>query len=640
MPGDQASSPPPTSGSESQPPLPVIVKVSLPASFGPKHKMVKYTTHDQIWTVKMQLRDLLADVAATQSDLWNWGILDDNCEPIRLNSLPGFKSVSVTKQFMDDGRTFGDYSMQGEVSVTFCPRYRISPVPEKEAAKVNTKKYQKKFIEYFTTRQLDKLKDLLSKGFDLNFHADDGDTPLVLAVRADDKSLIKLFAVDHGAHLDFRTPCGKTPLHWACHLGKYAAARALLAHGAWHSAPEYPSCASPLHSAATAGQAEILAQLLQARADPNVADRANKTPLHAACTASVGPASKGAEQCMRMLIEYGARLDALNDAGNTPLHACAANNAVACARELLKCGANKDLVSSSGKTAHQVALLATNFELAEVIASFTPDQVEKLPSPNPKMYADYEAPPAASAAENPTGSEPVASGMANLSISPSVDNDGQGGSYSPGFTASPESGAASYLTMSMQPDPMASHFGSVSGTQGFMPNGYNTHHQAMDLPPPPPLPPMDYGSLPPPPPLPTGFQSMPGYSSDETSGLPPLPPPPPLSSSDMHYQHGYEGASKIHQPRSLGGTMSGYGSVRMWRHVRVAAAVPRSSADQHTSAQRPPYGRHHVGWIGTHGLQWRVPPASTGDAAAACSGLRQPGVRAIAFCCTIAVVPT
>ncbi|KAI9172947.1 hypothetical protein H9P43_007078 [Blastocladiella emersonii ATCC 22665] len=358
----------------------VVLKVNLP--MGQKPKMLKFDGAESVWNAKMQLIQLLPDLASSVRDLWNWGVLNESAS-VRLRALPSHKSAVVNKAFLDDGKSFEQCKLAGEATVQFLPRYRITQLTDKEAGKVNTKKMQKKLMECLAARQVDKIKEYLDRGLDPNFVTDNDETPLIAAVQTDDKNLVKLLVEDGGAHLDLRAPDGRTPLHVAAASNKVVALRSLIALGAWVDAPEPSTSNTPLHAAASAGHADAVSQLLAARANPNPVDRNGKTPLHAACAAST-------RAVVALLLEYGANANCVNETGNTPMHVCAANNAVECARELLKRGAARDVPNRTGQVPHQVAVLATNYELAEVIDKFAADQIELLPAPGAKLYSDWE----------------------------------------------------------------------------------------------------------------------------------------------------------------------------------------------------------------------------------------------------------
>lgn len=76
------------------------------------------------------------------------------------------------------------------------------------------------------------------------------------------------------------------------------------------------------------------------------------------------------------LLYYGADMNARNASGNTPLHVCAVNNTDAsCIRTLLFRGAQKDSLNYANQTPYQVAVIAGNMELAEVIKTYQAEDV-------------------------------------------------------------------------------------------------------------------------------------------------------------------------------------------------------------------------------------------------------------------------
>ena len=85
----------------------------------------------------------------------------------------------------------------------------------------------------------------------------------------------------------------------------------------------------------------------------------------------------GLVQHLEHLMFYGADLDVTNASGNTALHICAVNNNEQCARILLFRGANKHIANYNNQSAHQVAIIAGNVSLAELIKNFDESDVGK-----------------------------------------------------------------------------------------------------------------------------------------------------------------------------------------------------------------------------------------------------------------------
>lgn len=78
---------------------------------------------------------------------------------------------------------------------------------------------------------------------------------------------------------------------------------------------------------------------------------------------------------LEQLLFYMADMNTRNASGNTPLHVCAVNNQESCARTLLFRGADKEALNYAGQTAYQVAVIAGNLELGEVIKKHKQEDV-------------------------------------------------------------------------------------------------------------------------------------------------------------------------------------------------------------------------------------------------------------------------
>ncbi|XP_067284145.1 SH3 and multiple ankyrin repeat domains protein 3 isoform X5 [Pseudorasbora parva] len=219
----------------------------------------------------------------------------------------------------------------------------------------------KKFMEYVQQRCVEKVCRFLEKGLDPNFHdSESGESPLTLVAQLDTcADLIKVLR-SGGAHLDFRTRDGLTALHKAIQTHNHVALTTLLDLGA---SPDYKDSRglTPLyHSAMVGGDPYCCELLLYDHAQLGYSDENGWQEIHQACR-------HGNVQHLEHLLFYGAEMSSQNASGNTALHLCALYNQEGCARVLLFRGANKEIKNYNNQTAFQVAIIAGNFDLAEII---------------------------------------------------------------------------------------------------------------------------------------------------------------------------------------------------------------------------------------------------------------------------------
>nr|XP_033491468.1 SH3 and multiple ankyrin repeat domains protein 3 [Epinephelus lanceolatus] len=232
---------------------------------------------------------------------------------------------------------------------------------EARKARLNSKANLKKFMEYVQQRNTEKVSRFLEKGLDPNFHdPDTGECPLTLAAQLEGcAELIKVLK-SGGAHLDFRTKDGITALHKAVRSKNHTALITLLDLGA---SPDYKDSRglTPLyHSSMVGGDPYCCELLLHDHAQVGCVDENGWQEIHQACR-------YGHVQHLEHLLFYGAEMSAQNASGNTALHVCALYNQDSCARVLLFRGANKEIKNYNSQTAFQVAIIAGNFDLAEII---------------------------------------------------------------------------------------------------------------------------------------------------------------------------------------------------------------------------------------------------------------------------------
>uniref|UniRef100_A0A8C8A8I3 SH3 and multiple ankyrin repeat domains protein 3 n=1 Tax=Otus sunia TaxID=257818 RepID=A0A8C8A8I3_9STRI len=270
-------------------------------------------------------------------------------------------------KFLDEERLLREYPLNPDTPVPYLEfRYKRrvytqTLLDDKQFAKLHTKANLKKFMEYVQMLNAEKVCRLLEKGLDPNFHdPDTGECPLTAAAQLElSAEMIKALR-NGGAHLDFRTREGMTALHKAVRCRNHAALLTLLDLGA---SPDYKDSRglTPLyHSAMVGGDPYCCELLLHDYARLGCVDENGWQEIHQACR-------YGHVQHLEHLLFYGADMTAQNASGNTALHICALYNQESCARVLLFRGASKEIRNYNSQTAFQVAIIAGNFELAEII---------------------------------------------------------------------------------------------------------------------------------------------------------------------------------------------------------------------------------------------------------------------------------
>ena len=110
---------------------------------------------------------------------------------------------------------------------------------------------------------------------------------------------------------------------------------------------------APIHDAAYNIDVEALRRLLAEGVSPHPTDFMGSTPLHCLCR-STWSAWYAADRlvCLRLLLDAGANLEAVDCNGHTPLHWCATEvRNVEIVSSLVEAGANVNAAADLGKTA-------------------------------------------------------------------------------------------------------------------------------------------------------------------------------------------------------------------------------------------------------------------------------------------------
>ncbi|CAJ1054292.1 SH3 and multiple ankyrin repeat domains protein 3 [Xyrichtys novacula] len=327
----------------------IVVRIGIPDL--QQTKCLRLDPELPVWTSKQRV---LVTLTQSLSDVLNYGLFQ-----------PAFNGRAG--KFLDEERLLKEYPLPPITPIPYLEfRYKRrvytqSYVDDKQLAKLHTKANLKRFMDYVHQKNVEKVAKWLEKGLDPNFHdSDSGECPLTLAVQLEEScDLIKVLR-SGGAHLDFRTRDGITALHRAVLCRNSTSLTTLLDLGA---SPDYKDSRglTPLYHSAMVGGAPYCCELLlQDHATIGMTDENGWQEIHQACRF-------GNVQHLEHLLFYGADMSSQNASGNTALHLCALYNQDSCARVLLFRGANKDIKNYNNQTAFQVAIIAGNFDLAEII---------------------------------------------------------------------------------------------------------------------------------------------------------------------------------------------------------------------------------------------------------------------------------
>ena len=248
----------------------------------------------------------------------------------------------------------------------------------------------------FAARQgdLDATRFLLASGANVNDEAEDGSSVLLVATVRGHSDLTE-YLLDQGADPN-AADAGYTALHWAAgtwetemtgpngivlpedhewsgvaglRAGRLALVRSLLEHGADPNAllerqpprvgytvfSRRPLGATPFFLAAMAGDADVMRVLVDAGADPLLAPRDQTTPLMTAAgvrrnLAESGVSDESALEAVKLAVELGADVNAVDDQGDTALHGAARIKADAIVQLLVDQGATINVKNLRGQT--------------------------------------------------------------------------------------------------------------------------------------------------------------------------------------------------------------------------------------------------------------------------------------------------
>lgn len=141
---------------------------------------------------------------------------------------------------------------------------------------------------------------------------------------------------------------GRSPLHAAASSGNADITKLLLSHKANVSAGDKTG-AQPLHLAAHSGHLDVVRLLLDHDASVSAQESDGETPLFRAVR-------KDRLEVVKALIAAGADVAATRKDGDRPLHVSCRNGSIECVRELLAAGADIGSTGKRGRSAVACAI--------------------------------------------------------------------------------------------------------------------------------------------------------------------------------------------------------------------------------------------------------------------------------------------
>jgi ankyrin repeat protein len=295
-------------------------------------------------------------------------------------------------------------------------------------------------------------------GMNLQFNAEDF---VRSAAEDDQKALALFFAADF--NVNAQNSAGQTALMVACERGKAGLAKQLLDRKADPNVAGAGGVTA-LILAAQNDQPDVVKVLLQNRADPDKEDNNGWTALSTAayhgsarCVQILADRSKTDlsrallfatlsehKDAIKILLDFGAEVDSRSGDGRTPLILAASKGNKEIVAMLLQAGSDPSLTDQSGATAESTASAKGFREIAELLHGRT---VSK-PTRSPAVVSGSPSPSASTTqpASLPASSPNTAISDADILRQPGPSNSG-GASPNPKLDQNPSGGLASKISV-------------------------------------------------------------------------------------------------------------------------------------------------------------------------------------------------
>ncbi|XP_073694373.1 ankyrin repeat and SOCS box protein 13-like isoform X1 [Garra rufa] len=217
------------------------------------------------------------------------------------------------------------------------------------------------------------LKQLIEAGASVNIVSVDNFTPLHDACIQAHPKCVQIL-LEAGAQVDVRTIHGSTPLCHACATGSIESVKLLVDHGASINPSLTALTASPLHEACIRGEIARKKECFVFRF----------LFSHDICA--------GNPDCVQLMIDKGALLEAFDIYFGTPLHAACAKAHFDCALLLLNAGAKVNATKFHETALHHAAR-AERVDLMELLVEFGGDvNISDNLGHKPRDYTKPESP--------------------------------------------------------------------------------------------------------------------------------------------------------------------------------------------------------------------------------------------------------
>ena len=192
-------------------------------------------------------------------------------------------------------------------------------------------------------------------------------TPLYYAARCGFQDLVEHIVANDPTQVNATGGYYLTPLVVALAAGHFQTANFLYDNGAHPNVEGYAK-GTPLQSAASCGEFEMVQVLLKYKADVHAPDSDGKTPLYFALQCRDYRCSDKAFDIVRLFLEYGADINAQDNNHSTPLHSLVRYGTVTDIRMLLELGADVNARQNDGTTPlHHMAYTNTRVEHMRVL---------------------------------------------------------------------------------------------------------------------------------------------------------------------------------------------------------------------------------------------------------------------------------